>query len=296
MIDKIFVEEKKAARRSDTGGHAPCLIDSHCHLDFSQFNPDRGAVLKRSLAAGVTTIINPGTDLASSHRAVTMAHTFRDHVYAAVGVHPHDVSSFDQQTLAALRELAARDEVVAIGEIGLDYYRDRSPRARQREAFEAQLTLATDLSLPVIVHQREAAADVMAILKDWGASMPLNEGTTLAHPGCVLHAFSGDQALADEAVHMGFFVGVGGPLTYRNARWLPEIVTHLPLERVLIETDAPYLPPHPHRGQRNEPAYLTLVAQRLAELRGVPLEALAHQLVNNTRRLFRLPVAKGAAS
>jgi len=206
------------------------------------------------------------------------------------------VSSFDQQTLAALRELAAHDEVVAIGEIGLDYYRDRSPRAQQRAAFEAQLTLAADLSLPVIVHQREAAADVMTILKDWGASMPLNEVTTLAHPGCVLHAFSGDQALADEAVQMGFFVGVGGPLTYRNARFLPEIVTHIPLERVLLETDAPYLPPHPHRGQRNEPAYLPLVAQRLAELLAVPLDALAHQLVDNTRRLFRLPVAKRAAS
>jgi len=295
-MGKIIVEEKKEARRSDTGEHAPYLIDSHCHLDFSQFNPDRDAVLKRSLAAGVTTIINPGTDLASSHRAVNMAHTFGDHVYAAVGVHPHDVSSFDQQTLATLRELAAHDEVVAIGEIGLDYYRDRSPRAQQRAAFEAQLTLAADLSLPVIVHQRKAAADVMAILKDWGTSMPLNEGTTLAHPGCVLHAFSGDQALSDEAVQMGFFVGVGGPLTYRNSRWLSEIVTHLPLERLLIETDAPYLPPHPHRGQRNEPAYLTLVAQRLAELRGVPLDVLAHQLVDNTSRLFGLPVAGGAAS
>ncbi len=294
-MGKIIIEEKKGTRRSDTGEHAPYLIDSHCHLDFPQFNPDRGAVLKRSLAAGVTTIINPGTDLASSHRAVTMAHTFGDHVFAAVGVHPHDASSFDQQTLAALRELAAHDEVVAIGEIGLDYYRDRSPRAQQRAAFEAQLTLAADLSLPIIVHQRQAAADVMATLKDWGASMPLNEGTTLAHPGCVLHAFSGEQALADEAVQMGFFVGVGGPLTYKNARWLLEIVTHLPLDRVLIETDAPYLPPQPHRGQRNEPAYLPLVAQRLAELLGVPLDALAHQLVNNTRRLFRLPAAKGAA-
>jgi len=295
-MGKILIEEPKGTRRSDAGEHAPYLIDSHCHLDFPQFNPDRGSVLKRSLAAGVTTIINPGTDLASSHRAVTMSHTFGDHVFAAVGVHPHDASSFDQQTLAALRELAAHDEVVAIGEIGLDYYRDRSPRAQQRTSFEAQLTLAADLSLPVIVHQREAAADAMAILRDWGASMPLDEGTTLAHPGCVLHAFSGDQALADEAVQMGFFVGVGGPLTYRNAGWLPEIVTHLPLDRVLIETDAPYLPPHPHRGQRNEPAYLPLVAQRLAELLAVPLDALAHQLVDNTRRLFRLPVAKGAAS
>jgi TatD DNase family protein len=295
-MGKIIIEEKKETRRSDTGERAPYLIDSHCHLDFSQFNPDRGAVLKRALAAGVTTIINPGTDLASSRRAVTMAQTFGDHVYAAVGVHPHDASSFDQQTLAALRELAAHDEVVAIGEIGLDYYRDRSPRDQQRAAFEAQLTVAADLSLPVIVHQREAAADVMAILKDWGTSIPLDEVTTLAHPGCVLHAFSGDQALADEAVQMGFFVGVGGPLTYRNARSLPKIVTRLPLERVLIETDAPYLPPHPHRGQRNEPAYLTLVAQRLAELRGLPLDSLAHQLLNNTRRLFGLPVAKQAAS
>jgi TatD DNase family protein len=208
-------------------------------------------------------------------------------------VHPHDASTLDQKALAELRQLAAHPKVVATGEIGLDYYRDLSPRPQQRAAFDAQLSLAADLNLPVIVHQREAAADVsptcvgdvLAALRAWAV-----EG----HPGGVLHAFSGDEAMADEAVALGFFVGLGGPLTFTNARRLPEIVPRLPLDRLLVETDAPYLPPHPYRGQRNEPAYLVLVAQRLAELRGLPIEALVSQVTENTRRGFRLGVGVGS--
>jgi TatD DNase family protein len=265
------------------------LIDSHCHLDFPQFDADRDEVLARAVEAGVTAIINPGADLESSRRAVALAERY-DNVYAAVGVHPHDASTLDPQVLAELRQLAAHPKVVAIGEIGLDYYRDLSPRPQQRAAFDAQLALAADLKLPVIVHQREAAADVsptcvgdvLAALRAWAAG---------SHPGGVLHAFSGDEAMADEAVTLGFFIGLGGPLTYKNARRLPELVPHLPLDRLLLETDAPYLPPHPYRGQRNAPAYLVLVAQRLAELRGLPLEVLARQVTENTRRVFRLAEA-----
>ncbi len=269
------------------------LIDSHCHLDFPQFDADRDEVLVRAVEAGVTAIINPGADLESSRRAVALAERY-DNVYAAVGVHPHDASTLDQKTLAELRQLAAHPKVVAIGEIGLDYYRDLSPRPQQRAAFDAQLALAADLNLPVIVHQREAAADVsptcvgdvLAALRAWAVK---------GHPGGVLHAFSGDEAMADEAVALGFFIGLGGPLTYpqrgptgKNARRLPEIVPRLPLDRLLVETDAPYLPPHPYRGQRNEPAHLVLVAQRLAELRGLPFEVLSRQVTENTRRVFRL--------
>jgi TatD DNase family protein len=262
------------------------MIDTHCHLDFPHFDEDRDAVLAQAAQAGVTAIINPGTDLESSRRAVDLAERFES-IYAAVGVHPHDASTFDGQVLTSLRELAARPGVVAVGEIGLDYYRDLSPRPQQRAAFRAQLDLATELDLPVIIHQRESADDVMSVLGDWAAG---------GHPGCVLHAFSGDRAMTDEAISHGFYIGVGGPLTYpqrgpasKNARRLPEVVAALPLDRILVETDAPYLSPHPYRGQRNEPARVMLVVERLAELRGLSLDEMSHQVTENARRLFRLP-------
>jgi TatD DNase family protein len=285
------------------------MIDSHCHLDFPDFDEDRDEVLARAGEAGVTTIINPGTDLESSRRALALTERY-DNVYAAVGVHPHDASTLDRQALAELRQLASHPKVVAIGEIGLDYYRDLSPRAQQRAAFQAQLALAADLDRPVIIHQRESADDVMAALRDWA---------TGGYPGCVLHAFSGDEAMADEAVSLGFFIGVGGPLTFKNARRLPEIVAGLPLSCLLVETDAPYLAPHPYRGKRNEPAYVALVVKRLAELlsthgvqgarqvpirdevpavgavpaglelHGVSFEELSLHLTDNTQHLFRLP-------
>jgi len=257
------------------------MIDSHCHLDFPQFDEDRDDVLSRAIDAGVTAVVNPGTDLESSRRAVALAERY-DNVYAAVGVHPHDASTLDEQTLSELRQLAIHTKVVAIGEIGLDYYRDLSPRAEQRTAFEAQLTLAADLDLPVIIHQRESGADVMDALRGWAG-----EG----HPGCVLHAFSGDRAMADEAILLGFYIGVGGPLTFKNARRLPEIIPDVALSSVVVETDAPYLAPHPYRGKRNEPAHMVLVAERLAQLRGLSLDELAKQVTESTLRLFRLPSA-----
>ena len=257
------------------------MIDSHCHLDFPHFDEDRDEVLGRAVGVGLTALVNPGTDLKSSQRAVALTERY-DYVYAAVGVHPHDASTLSREILSELRQLASHPKVVAIGEIGLDYYRDLSPRGQQRAAFEAQLALAADLDLPVIIHQREAAADVMDVLRDWAEA---------DHPGAVLHAFSGDEAMASEAISLGFLVGVGGPLTFKNARRLPELVPSLPLNCLLIETDAPYLTPHPYRGKRNEPAYVALVAERLAELRGLSLDELLHQVNDNTSRLFRLPSA-----
>jgi TatD DNase family protein len=254
------------------------MIDSHCHLDFPHFDEDRDEVLSRAVEAGVTAIVNPGTDLESSRRAVDLAER-HDMVYAAVGIHPHDASTLNDQALAELRQLAAHPKVVAIGEIGLDYYRDLSPREQQRAAFTAQLALAGELGLPVIIHQRESGGDVMAALREWSVD---------GHPGCVLHAFSGDREMGDEAVALGFFIGVGGPLTFKNARRLPEIIPDLPLDALVIETDAPYLAPHPYRGQRNEPAYVALVAEKLAELRGLALAQLAKRLTANTRNLFHL--------
>ncbi|MEA3460062.1 MAG: TatD family hydrolase [Chloroflexota bacterium] len=251
------------------------LIDTHVHLDFPQFEGDREEVIERALAAGVWRIINVGTDLASSRRAVALAEA-HPQIYAAVGVHPHDAKTLTDKALTELRELARHPRVVAIGEIGLDFYRDLSPRDIQREALEQQLALAQELGKPVVIHDREAHAEVMEILRR-------RQGLR-----GVLHCFSGSLEMAREAIELGFHISVAGPVTFENARRLLEIVRQLPLERLLIETDCPYLAPHPHRGRRNEPAYVRLVAQRIATLKEVPLETVAHTTTDNARALFGL--------
>jgi TatD DNase family protein len=258
------------------------LVDSHAHLDSRKFDSDRQQVVERAGAKSVQIIINPGADLPSSRQAVALAAQkwVGVEIYAAVGVHPHDAKTLSAETLAELRTLAQGEpRVVAIGEIGLDYYRDLSPRSEQRRAFESQLALAQQLQLPVIVHNRQAQDDLMAILRSWLRGAGTN-------PGVVLHCFSGDVAMAEEALEMGFYLGIGGPVTYKNARKLPEVVRAAPLERLLLETDCPYLPPHPHRGQRNEPAYVALVAEKVAQLQGRPLEEVAAVTTANGQRLF----------
>ncbi|NOZ30218.1 MAG: TatD family hydrolase [Chloroflexi bacterium] len=259
------------------------LIDSHCHLDFPQFDADRAAVLDRARAAGVRVIVNPGADLASSRRAVALAEA-EPGVYAAVGVHPHDADTVDDAVLSVLRDLAVHPKVVAIGEIGLDFYRDLSPRDRQQEAFERQLDLAAELRLPVIIHCREAQSQVMATLRAWADRHPPPEG---GYRG-VLHAFAGDKAMAEAGRAMGFLIALGGPVTFRNARRLHALVPELPLDSLLLETDAPYLSPHPYRGKRNEPARLTLIAEAVARLQGVSVEEVARRTTDNAIRLFRL--------
>ncbi len=260
------------------------VIDSHCHLDFPQFDEDRAAVLDRARAAGVRAIINPGTDLTSSRRAVALAEAEPD-VYAAVGVHPHDARSLDEETLNELRALAAHPKVVAIGEIGLDFYRDLSPRDQQRRAFESQLALAAELELPVIIHCRDAHQEVLATLQAWAEDHPAPPRGWRG----VLHAFSGDEAMAEAGRAIGFALSLGGPVTFRNARRLHALVPKLPLDHLLLETDAPYLAPHPHRGKRNEPAWVTLVAEAVARLTGVSVEAIVRQTTANAVRLFGLP-------
>ncbi len=256
------------------------LIDSHCHLNFDAFDKDRSEVLARAKEAGIVAVINPGTNLEDSRQIVTMAEENPD-VYVAVGFHPNDSAAFDEAALAQLRELANHPKVVAIGEIGLDYYWDEAPRPVQRRVFEQQLALAKEIGRPIIIHQRESAADTMAVLRQWGAGRD--------HPGLVLHSFSGDQAMAEEAVELGFYIGITGPVTFKNARDLPAIVAALPPERLLVETDAPFLSPHPFRGKRNEPARVKLIAERVAALQGVSLAEMSRQLVENTVSLFKLP-------
>ncbi len=264
------------------------LIDTHCHLDFPQFDSDRAAVLARARAVGVRAIVNPGADLASSRRAVALAEA-EPMVYAAVGIHPHDAWAFNEATMAALRELATHPKVVAIGEIGLDFYRDRSPRDQQQLAFERQLELAAELHLPVIIHCREAQEPVMATLERWAARHPAPKDGWRG----VLHAFSGDRAMAEAAQALGFAIALGGPVTFENARRLHSLVPRLPLDHLLLETDAPYLAPHPHRGQRNEPAWLPLIAEAIARWHGLPTTEIARRTSANAIRLFGLRADRG---
>ncbi len=256
------------------------LIDTHCHLDDPAFDPDREEVLARARMAGVEILILPGVEPEGIPRALALAERHPG-LYVAVGIHPHVASQFSSQLLAQLRSWARHPRVVAIGEIGLDFYRDRSPREAQREAFRAQLELAGELGLPVIIHQREAREAVMEELERWLAARPGARG--------VLHAFSGDPTMARIAVEWGFLLGIGGPLTYPRAESLREAVRAVGLDGLVLETDAPYLPPQPHRGRRNEPAYLRNVAEALAQLLGLPMEQIARQTTANACRLFRLP-------
>jgi TatD DNase family protein len=260
------------------------IVDTHAHLDFDQFDRDRQAVLERARAAGVAAIVNVGADLDSSRRAVQLAGEY-DMVYAAVGMHPHDAKALDGAVLAELRDLARHPKVVAVGEIGLDFYRDRSPRDMQRRAFRAQLAWAAKLGKPVVIHDREAHDEILEILADWAGGMA---ASSLAGRLGVLHTFSGDLSMAERAMEMGFYISISGPVTYNNARQLPEIVRALPLDRLLVETDCPFLAPHPHRGKRNEPAYVRLVAERIATLKGIPYDDLAGATTANARRLFNL--------
>ena len=252
------------------------LIDSHAHLDDEKFADDCAAVVERALAAGVVKIITMGDSLESSARSVALTEEF-DPVYAAVGIHPEEAQPMTTATDDRLAAWAAQEKVVAIGEIGLDYYweKDEEKRALQRAIFVRQLDLARQLRLPVCIHDREAHGDMMKILK--------TEGRGLRG---VLHCYSGSWEMAAELLKGDWYFGIDGPLTYKNAAKLPEIVQRLPAERILVETDSPYLSPMPFRGKRNEPAHVRYIAEKAAELRGESLEAFARATRENTRDLY----------
>jgi len=268
------------------------LIDTRAHLDFEAFDLDRDEVIARAREAGVGAIINPGAGLDESRAAVALAET-NPVVYAAVGVHPHEADTLTEAAVEELRSLATHPHVVAIGEIGLDFYRDYAPRDAQPKAFRAQLALARQLGKPVItcarsgagIHDREAHSEVLATLRQWLGD---SQSATCNPPG-VLHCFAGGLEMAQEATHLGFYIGVDGPVTFRHASRLRGIIRQLPLERLLIETDCPYPTPEPYRGQRNEPAHVRFVAQAIAELQSLPFEEVASVTTANARRLFGLP-------
>lgn len=258
------------------------LIDTHCHLDFSAYDGLRDEIVAEAAASGVTRIINPGTDLERSRAAIALAETYPG-VYAAAGVHPSSTADFTPAHLDALRDLAAHWKVVAIGEIGLDYYRENSPKAAQWAAFEAQLGLAAALELPVIIHNRDASDDVLAVLAAWTAALP---AALRERPG-VLHSFSAPLDVAERGLALGFCIGFTGPVTFKNADELGHIAARVPADRLLVETDGPFLTPHPYRGRRpNRPAYVRLIAERLAALHAVPFDEFAAQTTANAERLF----------
>ena len=258
----------------------PGLVDTHCHLDDDSFASDRDEVVVRAAAVGVGRIVVPAIDLGNVEAVLELTAGVEG-VYAAVGVHPNSAADWQDDWIDELRRLAAHPKVVAIGEIGLDYYWDKTPMEIQHHALARQLELAHELHLPVIIHNREANADILAQL----VASPLRGAD---RPG-VLHSFSGDWPMAEAALAMGFYLGFTGPLTYKKADEMRAVATRAPLDRILIETDAPYLTPQPYRGKRNEPAYVRFVAERLAELRGLAVEEIARITTANAERLFQLP-------
>jgi len=264
----------------------PDLADTHCHLYFELFHKDLQEVLERARASGITHIMIPGINLETSKQAVALTESHPG-LYAAVGFHPNDISGeWTQNTLNELKTLARHPKVRAIGEIGLDYYRDRTPRYLQQEVFRTQLDLASDLELPVIIHNRDALHDLWPILSAWQSQLE-HTGSQIAHRPGVLHSFDGDLETANLAIQHHFLIGVSGPVTFKNAKERQLIMTGLPLKALLLETDAPFLTPHPFRGRRNEPARIVNIANKLAELKLLTVEEIAFQTSKNAEFLFQ---------
>lgn len=268
----------------------PALVDSHCHIDGSEFDADRAAVLKRARIAGVETLVvigtgDPQTD--AHERAVTLAeqHDYisddAPQIFATVGVHPHDARLYDYAAEAKLKTLASSKRVIAWGEVGLDYHYDNSPREVQREVFAKQLSIAKELSLPVIIHTREADADTYDVIKTvYGATAR----------GGVMHCFSGDLEFAKRMIDLNFMISIAGVITFRKSESLREVARGVPIERLLVETDAPYLAPVPYRGKRNEPAYTLEIVRAIADARNKTFEEIAHRTSANFAGFFRVDV------
>lgn len=275
------------------GSLPPALVDSHCHLDLEEFAEDRDAVVARAQANGVRLIVNPGIDLRHSRQAIALSEIYSE-VYAAVGIHPNSSASYAPGMLEDLRAMAAHPKVVAIGEIGLDYYWHDATPDQQRTALRDQLALAAELGLPVIIHNRDADEDIAKELRAWVHSDAFQNSPLAGRPYAgVLHAFGGDLALAQEAYGWGFVLSLGGPVTYKNARDLHALVPQLRRDRMMLETDSPYLTPHPHRGKRNEPGYVLLVCEQMARLWGMATEEIAAESTALAERFFGLEATRG---
>ncbi len=267
------------------------LVDTHCHLDFEAFDQDRSEVIRRAREIGIYRMLNPGIDISSSLAAIRLAETFAD-VNAAVGVHPNSSTSWTEETANQLTQLAQHEKVVAIGEIGLDYYRDRAPLDVQKFVLHRQLAIAAEVGLPVIIHMRnqipqenQASIDMLQILAEWCNRLKIDNSPLVNRPG-VLHSFSSTTEDALQAIELGFHIGITGPITFKSARQLQATVASISIDHLLIETDAPFLTPHPHRSQRNEPAYVQLVAGKIADVQQLPLEKVINGTTSNAEKLF----------
>jgi TatD DNase family protein len=254
------------------------FVDTHCHLNLPEFNEDRDEVIDRALREGVKSFIVPAIDEQSGHAALELAKRHSE-ISVALGFHPYAAGEVNTVTLQRLKEACRDEKVVAVGEIGLDYYRAQIEPAIQIKALEAQLELAGELGKPVIIHQRQAEEDLLSVLKAWDA-----KGST----GGVLHSFAGNIQLAQWAITKKLFLGIGGAITFVNAKTLAAAVKELPLEIIVLETDAPYLSPHPFRGRRNEPARLPLIAEKIAAIKELSLDEVASTTTMNARSLFNL--------
>lgn len=256
------------------------LVDTHAHIDEESFAEDFDEMLLRAYANDVKYVVNIGANMDESRVSIELADKYES-IYATVGVHPHDVDEVDDKALDQLAAWCSHDKVVAVGEIGLDYFRSQTSKEMQSRAFAAQLDVARQMHMPVSIHDRDAHGDTMRMLK--------NEGKGI---NGILHCFSGSWEMAKELIKMDYCIAIGGAVTFKNAAKLPEIAANIPLEYLLLETDCPYLAPHPHRGTRNEPANIRLIAEFIANLRGITLEELAAATTANAARIMRMPILK----
>ncbi|MDO5689585.1 MAG: TatD family hydrolase [Tissierellia bacterium] len=250
------------------------LIDSHAHLDDPRFDEDRDQLITQLNELGVDLVINPGADRTSSEKAISLSEIY-ENIYAAVGTHPHDADGFTEEDFAYYKQAASLPKVVAIGEIGLDYYYDNSPRELQKTVFRRQLELAEEVQLPVLIHSREADQDTFALLEEF-------QGRVKG----VMHCYSGSVEMAKRYLGLGYYISLAGPVTFKNARVPKEVAAMVPADRLLVETDSPYLSPEPKRGKRNDPSKVVYVAREIAKLRGMSYEELAKLTRENTLRLF----------
>ena len=256
------------------------LVDTHAHIDEEGFAQDFDEMLERAYANDVKYVVNIGANMDESRVSIELADKYES-IYATVGVHPHDVEEINDKALDQLAQWCKHDKVVAVGEIGLDYFRSQTSKEMQAYAFAAQLDVARQMHMPVSIHDRDAHGDVMRMLK--------NEGKGINGS---LHCFSGSWEMAKELIKMDYYIAIGGAVTFKNAAKLPEIAANIPLEYLLLETDCPYLAPHPHRGTRNEPANIRPIAEFIANIRGITLEELAAATTANAARIMRMPILK----
>jgi TatD DNase family protein len=254
------------------------IVDTHAHLDMGDFAVDLNSVIARATESGIDKIITAGTNVKSSEKAIALAEKYPQ-VYTAVGIHPHETTIVQKADIIQIAELAKHQRVVALGEMGLDFYRNYSPRDKQFQALKWQLELASELSLPTIIHARQSAKEMIEVLSEWiGKSHP--------EPPGVIHCFSDGIAIAKKYLDMGFYLAFGGYITYPKSR-VPDVVKNIPFDRLLVETDCPFLPPQKYRGKRNEPAYTVITVETIAGILGMTSEAVARQTTDNAKKLFK---------